>query len=160
MRNVPTELILLQIAEGLQALVSNKDLGSTIKKAHALNEAEAQKLKEAYETISNAETIRNELKKREDSLADVAERIAKAEMLEAANADTLAGIRGHYKDIEARAKQNIADAEDNIKERGRLEKLTASLEKRLEAVKLEEQAIAAAKEDLKKRSEAMKALVA
>ena len=68
MRNTQTDLVLLQIAEGLQNLAKNPDLSKSIAEAYALSEVEKAKADEAQAFIAQADQLRAELKQREDAI--------------------------------------------------------------------------------------------
>lgn len=159
-RNVPTELILLQIAEGLQTLAKNPDLSQIIKDANALSEAEKAKADDARATIANADQLLSDLKKKEDALADIGTRIAEAEKLENFNADTLRDISKRQNELNTQTQNNQVTASDNEKERRRLEEWQETLEDREDAVKLSEIESGQIKAELKNRAEIMKAQTA
>ena len=127
MRNVPTELVLLQIAEGLKSLVENPDLSQIIKDAYSLSESEKAKADEARQLISEADSIRAELKKKEDDLLVINGRIKDAEKLEAFNADTLADIKARERALSGEKEANRILAEKTMQEKKRLDAFSASL---------------------------------
>lgn len=160
MRNTPTELVLLQIAEGLQTLAKNPDISAAIKDAYALSESEQKKADEARQIIASADAILADIKKREDALSHVEERIKEAEKLECFNADTLDSIRKQQAKIDSQEKINIANAKANEDESVRLKNISDALDDRADALANAEDNLAEARADLKKRADAMKELVA
>ena len=84
-RNVPTELILLEIAEGLQSLAKNPDLSQRIKDAYALSEGEKSQAEEARAIIAKSKEFLDDLEKQKSQYADIEERIKQAERIEQVN---------------------------------------------------------------------------
>ncbi len=160
MRNTPTEIILLQIAEGLQSIIKNPDLSQTIKDANALLESEKLKAEDARQLIAQADAIREELKKREDALSIVNDQICQAEKLENFNSDTLREIAKKNADLDKKANQNLDDFKSNQIEKQELSDLRASLDERALFLKNSENEITDMKNDLIKRANNMKAEIA
>lgn len=156
-RNVQTDLILLEIAEGLRSLSTDNDLSQKIKDAHALSDAEKAKADEARAVIAQAEQLRAELKQRENALVDVNTRVAEAKKIEDFNEDTLKKIAAIKNELDAQKDRNFQDAKKNDEERQRLEKVNDSVEVRESKVAEDEKEIAAIKADLKKRADAVQA---
>lgn len=160
MRNTPTELILLQIAEGLQSLAKNPDLSKTIKEAYALSEAEKSKADEARAIIAQADQFTADLKRKQDALVDIDTRIAEAKKIEAYNEDEAKRLSILSNEISGREKAvKLVEAanEDRTK---RLMDFQAELNAR--EVDLDDKAgeVAKGKADLKKRADILKAQTA
>lgn len=160
MRNLPTELVLLKIAEGLQTLVADKNLSNVIKDAYALSSAEQKKAEEARDIIARADEIRADFKKREDALANIDERIAIAESLEKSNEDIAKSLEKKRSDLAVEERKNIADASINQIEKDRLDSLQQFLDERASALADSEAENNALKADLKRRANILKAQTA
>lgn len=160
MRNIPTQLVMLEIAEGLKALIADKDLSKSIAEAYALSEEEQKKAEDAKAIIASADALMANIKKKEESLAIVDERIKKAEKLEKANTEALKSINKERVVLNAQAVANKTEAEANKKEAERLSGVSADLDARAEAVTKGEAELAEAKADFKRRTDAMKELAA
>ncbi len=91
-RNINTQLVLLEIAEGLKEFIKNPNLEQSIKDAHALTEFEQNKLNEARKIMENADALLADMVKREDFLKSTQERVLQAEKLEELNQNTLREI--------------------------------------------------------------------
>lgn len=153
MRNTSTDLVLLQIAEGLQNLAKNPDLSKTITDAYALSEAERKTADESREFIAKADTLRAELKQREDAIADINERIAKAESVEAFNGDTFKLLNTKQNELDNQQKANEVVANANKAAQTELDKFQDLLDERESALLEGERNLEISKADLKKRSE-------
>lgn len=160
MRNIPTQLVMLEIAEGLKTLIADKDLSKSISEAYALSDAEQKKAEEAKVIIASADSIRAELKAKEDTLADIDKRIEEAEKLEISNADMLKSIAKERSLLSAQKAALLTDSDANKKEALRLNNISAELDTRAEALTEGENELAEAKADFKRRTDAMKELAA
>lgn len=156
-RGTNTDLILLQIAEGLQSLAKNPDLAQKIKDSYALNEAEQKQYEDALATIAKAEQITTDQAKREAAIVDVNILIAKQEKIEAFNDDTAKELSRQSMALQAQASQNAKDAADNAKEDTRLHNVSAALDDRAENLKEAEAQLAADQADLNRRITAINA---
>lgn len=159
MRNVPTELVLLQIAEGLQNLAKNPDLSKNIANAYALSKSEETKLNDARTLIANAAQIKAEFEKRENALKVVDERIAQAINQETQNTNTLKLITQKKNELDAQGRKNDTDSAANEAEKERLADLAESLENQQEELRIAQSDVDKIKSDLKRRSDAVAQLV-
>lgn len=156
-RNLPTELILLEIAQGLQTLAKNPDLSKTITDAYALNEAEQKKADEAKILMASADQLRAELKAREDAIANIDERIAEAKGIEASNEALIIALDKRKADLNRQADENAVARALNAKEAERLGAIRDNLVEQSEAIKAETIELNRAKENFRKRVDSMKA---
>ena len=69
------ELLLLEIASLLKALINQPDLEKKIKNAYTLNDAEKAQLELSKETIANANALKKELAQKESAYLDIEKRI-------------------------------------------------------------------------------------
>lgn len=128
-RNVPTELILLEIAAGLSNLAKNPNLDESIKAAHALTEAEKVKADEARAYIDSSAEIKADLDKQREELSIIDDRLAEVKKIEAFNEDTLRSIAKSNAELKAREEAVAKVEADNIlrekvqKEKDALQKL-------------------------------------
>ncbi len=157
MRNIPTELVLLQIAEGLQTLVKNPDLSKIIQDTYTLMDSERTKADESRQIIANADKFLAGLKSKQDALANIDERISEAEKLENFNSDSLREIAKEKAKIIKDAQKNADDAVANAQEKKRLDGIAIDLQSKLKDAKEKEDRIKRTKDILKKRSEIMAA---
>lgn len=157
MRNTPTELVLLQIAEGLQNLAKNPDLSKTIKDAYALSEDEKAKSEEARAVIVQSDKFLADLKAQKDALADIEERISEAEKLENFNADTLKSIRQQQSENAQYEARNDTVAGANEKKSSELDAREKFILSREAKIHEAESGLRLAKADFKKRTDLMKA---
>lgn len=159
MRNTPVELVVLRIAEHLQTLVKNPDLSKKIKDAYALADTEQAKLDKAVQTMAKSDQLLADIKKREDALAVIDDRIKKSEELEKINNEQLKAIGSAQREIE----KKIAETNDfAAKTDARSKKLAESeltLAKREAVLKQEEESIASRKAELNKLTEIVKGQV-
>jgi hypothetical protein len=140
-RNTQTNLVLLEIAQGLKELAKNPSLESSIKEAYELTEGEKLAYENALQTIANAESIKAELQAREDAIADIDKRIAEAEKLEAFNEDTLKSIQKQNSEIARAASKNAEDAVKNQKSLDEIEAKEAEFAIKLAALNDKEAAL-------------------
>ena len=159
MRNTPTQLVLLEIAESLQQLIKNPDVSKSITDAYALMDSERAKAEDARNVMGKADKFLAEIKAKENALAVVNERIAEAGKLEKSNDDAMKKIAQLQSELDVYNKQNLANSKANELEKSRLVKERLDLEKRIDAVKEDEDKIKKVRADLKKRSEIMAAPV-
>src|ERR1700748_738562 len=106
MRNTPTELVLLQIAEGLKSLIKNPDISEIVRKTYTLSEEEKAKAEEARLYMAQVDGIRKQIDSDKAKYDDVLQRIARAEALEAFNEDTLKTISKRSQELDAKEKAN------------------------------------------------------
>lgn len=152
MRNVPTELVILEIAESLRRLIGNPDLSKIIKDAYALSEDEKAKSEEAKKIIARADQLFASLEEKEKAYSDIDTRIAKAKEAETVNEKTLFVIKHRQAEIDRLAKENSKNALENKKENDRLEMFKSALDSRAEQIKASEEKATRVKENMKKRA--------
>lgn len=160
MRNIPTELVILEIAQSLKSLISNPDLSKTIKNAYALADDEKAKAIEARGIIAQSAQFLADLEKQKSAFSDANERIEKANSAEKANADILKIIADKKTEVDNIAKKNNADAKANKAEIQRLEALSIALDDRAAALKISEDQVADMRINLKNRAKDIKAQTA
>lgn len=105
-RNLPTELILLEIASGLKNLIKDPKLDEAIKSAYALSESEKNNAEEARQIIAKSKDFLADIEKQKSQYADVEERIKQAKDIEAQNAATAEGLASKERDIEKSMKES------------------------------------------------------
>lgn len=153
MRNVQTELVLLQIAQGLQSLVKNPDLSKSIKAYYELSETEKNQAEEARLLISKAGELRAELQRKEAEIGDVTTLIAQQKAIEKSNKERGEALNKLQGDLERQAEKNEIAAEANRQEAKRLESVAVALSARESRIKKDEEEIVQTRADLKKRAD-------
>jgi hypothetical protein len=103
-RNVQTNLVLLEIAEGLKKFIQDPNLEASIKEAYALTESEKANVAAAQKTLDDAEKLLADIAKRESELGDINKRINEANAIEELNKQALAKITAENKALDAREK--------------------------------------------------------
>lgn len=88
-----TELVLMEIAEGLSSLMKNPDLSEKISAAYAFNESERQQLEEARNIIATADDVRAQLEEKAKEYDDIGTRIEKEVALKRANEQLLESVK-------------------------------------------------------------------
>lgn len=133
-RNVQTNLVLLEIAEGLKKFIQDPNLEQSIKEAYALTEQEKENLAKAQKTLDDADALLADIAKRESELADINKRINEANAIEESNKNQLKDINKLLSQLEAKEKQleekekQIAKSFDDSEiKKAELVKLEASL---------------------------------
>lgn len=129
-RNVPTEIILLEIANGLKTIISDGNLDKKISGLYALNEDEQKKFEDAQATIVQADQLKANLAAEAANYSDVSARLAKAEQQEGINNNSLTIIEDAKKDIEASRQKNEEDAKANENKATELSKYESDLDER------------------------------
>ncbi len=104
-RNIHTNLILLEIAEGLKEIIKNPNLEQAIKDAYSLSEAEKTAAEDARAIIDSAAEQLADIEKKKAELAVIDDRIAEANKLELFNENTLKDIA--KKNAALLARENI-----------------------------------------------------
>lgn len=155
MRNTPTELVLLEIAQGLQTLSKSTDLSKVITDAYGLKDSEIAKANDARAVIAKSDLFLADLKAKQDALADINERISVAQALDAKNKATQDDIAKRQGDLTIQAKKNADDAKANDTRSGALDKRERDVTARETAIKTTETDIQNTKADLKRRSAAL-----
>lgn len=160
MRNLPVDIILMEIAQGLQTLIQNKDLNATIASAYALSDAEKAKAEQAAATIAQADDLLAGIKKKEDEFSSVNERLKAAQDLEAKNAEDLKTIAIKERDTASQQSENVANALANEAEKKRLAAIKDALIAKEADLNNSLQDVENTKAALKKRSDKIKAEIA
>lgn len=119
-RGAQTDVLLLEIAQGLANLQKDTNLSKKIKDAYALNEAEQKAFEDAQETISKSASFLAEIEKKKSELASVEDRIKAAVAVEEKN-------KSDAKDLDVRAGEITKLEKDLISRVAEIEKKEKSL---------------------------------
>jgi len=160
MRNIPTELILLEIVDGIQSLMKNPELLQSIRDAYAFSQVEKEKYEQALEVMKNADQFLADVKKKEEAYLNVEDRIAQAEQLAKSNFDAGKELERVRSLNERQAYLNDQDAEKNLLEAKRLSDFEIALNKREAKLNQERDELEKQKSDLKKRADIVSATAA
>jgi DNA repair exonuclease SbcCD ATPase subunit len=122
-RGTTTEILLMEIADGLSSLIKQPDLSNKIKEAYALNEAEQKAFEEAKATLSQAESLRAEITQKATKYQDIETKIKENTLL-------LEDIKKSRSELMAINKINESTKNDLEAEKKALDEVSTALDKR------------------------------
>ncbi len=161
MRNTPpTELMILEMAQGFQSLIKNPDLSKIIEDTYGLMDSQREKVREAEDIIRRADEFIADLNKKAEAYADIKQKISAAEKIESDNEETLKLISRRQRELDDQQERNKLDGEANKAEEKRLSVLKDALEEDRKQIDEEARVNASVKANLKKKADALKAQTA